>query len=98
MTTQQRLVKTPLFSLPSPTNGPARRDYRRAQHLARSLELTDCQAMDRAHDAQFGDLAVIVPCCEMRFSLDDLCYEWPAGFARFLLEARSPENDLTEEQ
>ncbi len=45
MTTQQQFVKAPLLSLPSPTNGPARRDYRRAQRLARSLELTDCQAI-----------------------------------------------------
>jgi len=57
------------------------------------------QAMDRAYtDTQFRNLDVMVPCCETRCSLNDLRYEWPAGFARFLLEARSPENDLTEEQ
>ena len=52
---------------------------------------------DRAYaEIQFQDLDVIVSCCEMRCSLNDLCDEWPAG-ARFLLEACSPANDLTEE-
>ncbi|SRR5579885_402748 len=56
------------------------------------------QAMDRAYaETQFQNLDVTVPCCERRCSLNDLCYDGPAGFARFLLEARSPANNLTEE-
>ncbi len=57
------------------------------------------QAMDRAYiDTRFSDLDVMLPCCQMHCSLNNLCYEWPAGFASFFLEARSPAHDLTEEQ
>jgi hypothetical protein len=35
-------------------------------------------------------LAVVVPCCRSRTSLNELDYRWPAGFARFVLEAREP--------
>jgi hypothetical protein len=56
------------------------------------------QAMDQAYaETRFQDLDVVVPCCETHCSLNDLCYDRPAGFAHFLLEARSPANDLTEE-
>ena len=57
------------------------------------------QEMDRAYDAsQFQDLSVMLPCCQTPSSLNDLDYDWPAGFARFRLEARSPSGDLTPEQ
>jgi hypothetical protein len=46
--------------------------------------------MDRAYEKQFLDLAVTVPCCRTTTTLNDLRYEWPAGFARFRLEVRSP--------
>lgn len=56
------------------------------------------QVMDRAYaETWFQDLEVVVPCCETYCSLNDLCYDGPAGFARFLLEARSPAKDLMEE-
>lgn len=38
----------------------------------------------------FGDLGVVVPCCRSRTSLNELDYRWPAGFARFVLEASEP--------
>jgi hypothetical protein len=47
-------------------------------------------AMDRASDVQFSDLRVIVPCCSVATSLNDLRYEMPAGFGRFVLEAQNP--------
>jgi hypothetical protein len=47
-------------------------------------------AMDRAHAHHFADLAVTVPCCGAATSLNDLRYDWPAGFARFVLEALNP--------
>lgn len=47
-------------------------------------------AMDRAHGRHFADLAVTVPCCGAATSLNDLRYDWPAGFARFVLEATNP--------
>jgi len=47
-------------------------------------------AMDTAHALRFSDLVTEVPCCRARASLNDLEYEWPAGFARFVIEAREP--------
>jgi hypothetical protein len=32
----------------------------------------------------------VTPCCGSRVSLNDLRYEWPAGFARLVLEAWNP--------
>lgn len=56
------------------------------------------QEMDRAYGAShFQDLSIMLPCCQTPSSLNDLDYDWPAGFARFLLEARSPGSDLTPE-
>lgn len=46
--------------------------------------------MDRAGAARFSDLAVVVPCCGAATSLHDLDYDWPAGFARFVLQVREP--------
>ena len=55
-------------------------------------------AMDQAYRFSFVDLAVSVPCCNAQLSLNDLRYEWPAGFARFILEAQSPGAELTGER
>jgi hypothetical protein len=49
--------------------------------------------MDAAYSAEsasFGDLAVLMPCCGVQTSLNDLTYSWPAGFASFALIARNP--------
>ena len=46
--------------------------------------------MDRAGAARFSDLAVVAPCCGAATSLHDLDYDWPAGFARFVLQVREP--------
>jgi hypothetical protein len=48
------------------------------------------EAMEAAHRVRFADLAVVVPCCGVPASLNELDYDWPAGFARFVLEARDP--------
>jgi len=48
------------------------------------------EATDRAHAGRFADLSVVVPCCGAHTSLNDLVYVWPAGFARFVLEATDP--------
>jgi hypothetical protein len=47
-------------------------------------------AMDTAHEEHFSNLDIITPCCHTTMSLNDLDYEWPAGFARFRLEAMNP--------
>jgi hypothetical protein len=61
-------------------------------------------AMDRARlapssagaESGFGSQGMTMPCCGAATSLHDLAYDWPAGVARFALEARDPEvRDLT---
>lgn len=47
-------------------------------------------AMDAAWAGRFVDLIATMPCCGVRLSLNDLLYDMPAGFARFILEARNP--------
>lgn len=47
-------------------------------------------AMDRAAEDAFADLAIVTPCCRTKTSLNDLRYVWPAAFGRFALEALNP--------
>ncbi len=47
-------------------------------------------AMKRAAATEFSDLSATVPCCGTSSTLNELRYEWPAGFARFVLEVRGP--------
>jgi len=56
------------------------------------------QAMDAAYQTRFTNLAVILPCCGTVSSLNDLHYESPAGFARFVLEVDGPNTDLSDKQ
>jgi hypothetical protein len=56
------------------------------------------QAMRAASQTGFTDLSVDLPCCGGVSSLNDLQYEWPAGFARFALEVHSPGRDLDDKQ
>jgi hypothetical protein len=52
--------------------------------------------MDTAWDTHFSNLTVIASCCGASVSLNELRYVWPAGFARFVLEAMNPNiSDLT---
>lgn len=56
-------------------------------------------AVDRARETDFEDLSVLTPCCGSTTSLNDLDYDWPAGFARFVIEALNPGvADLTADQ
>ena len=48
------------------------------------------EAMSKAYERRFTDLSVNTPCCHTATSLNDLQYEWPAGFARFVLELYEP--------
>jgi len=54
--------------------------------------------MDAGFPTHFADLTVTMPCCGAIGSLNDLQYEWPAGFARYVLEALNPAADLDENQ
>jgi hypothetical protein len=54
------------------------------------------ERMDAAYSIEkegFNDLAVLMPCCGIGSSLNDLLYWWPAGFASFALVARDPGRD-----
>ena len=57
------------------------------------------EAMEKAYASEFNDINVVVPCCGQAMSLNNLNYEWPAGFSRFRLEAMNPRiRDTTPEQ
>lgn len=56
------------------------------------------QAAEAAYANEFSDLMVQVPCCGAQGSLNDLIYSWPAGFARFRLQARNPTGDVNDTQ
>ena len=45
---------------------------------------------DQAEATEFSALEVSVPCCGSSVSLNDLKYELPAGFAKFVLETMNP--------
>jgi hypothetical protein len=47
--------------------------------------------MGRALAEHFQALIIQTPCCKKEASLNDLIYDQPQGFARFVLETRVPE-------
>jgi hypothetical protein len=51
------------------------------------------QAEHQAWQNQHQDLQVVVSCCNTEISLNDLIYEMPAGYARFVLQACNPAID-----
>jgi len=46
--------------------------------------------VDRAYSTGFADLTGRTPCCDRPSDLNSLTYEWPAGFASFMLQAEDP--------
>lgn len=56
------------------------------------------RAVDAAHGSGFANLTARMPCCGATTSLNDLRYDRPAGFARFVLEALNPGTDLNDGQ
>ena len=54
------------------------------------------KAMHTAHRTGFTDLSVKLPCCGAVSSLNDLHYEWPAGFARFVIKVYNPGADIAD--
>lgn len=56
------------------------------------------QAMDAAFQTYFTQLTIVTPCCQSHVSLNDLCYDWPAGFACFCLTIHNPGRTLTQEE
>lgn len=51
-------------------------------------------AMEQAAQTGYSDLTAELPCCHRRISLNDLIYQAPAGFARFIVEAHNPQTSL----
>ena len=54
--------------------------------------------MDKASENKFTDLSVVVPCCGSKTSLNELRYEWPAGFAQFIIEIINPDRNISDEE
>jgi hypothetical protein len=54
--------------------------------------------VDQASVTHFVNLSFAMPCCGTISSLNDLHYEWPIGFARFVLQARNPNGHIDGEQ
>lgn len=54
------------------------------------------EAMDKADENGFQNLVVELPCCGQETTLNDLRYEWPAGFAQFSIEIYNPGVDKSE--
>jgi hypothetical protein len=48
------------------------------------------EAMDQAAAGSFVNLAMKLPCCGEATTLNDLRYEMPQGFARFVMEVMNP--------
>ena len=48
------------------------------------------EAMEHASLTEFTDLTVRAPCCQGSTNLNDLRYEMPQGFSRFVLEVLNP--------
>jgi hypothetical protein len=68
-------------------------NFERLRCPACAAELETAWWQERMEDAsatRFTILNAVMPCCNSVVSLNDLDYEWPAGFARFELQVRSP--------
>jgi hypothetical protein len=56
------------------------------------------RVMDKASENKFTDLSIVVPCCDSKTSLNKLRYEWPAGFAQFIIEIINPGRNISDEE
>ena len=52
------------------------------------------EAMDTASATEFTDLRAELPCCGAQASLNDLMYDFPCGFARWVLEIAEPADEI----
>ena len=57
-----------------------------------SYDVTDAwqKWMEAASHSKFEDLSVQMPCCGKPSDLNSMRYDWPVGFAKFVLEVRNP--------
>lgn len=54
------------------------------------------EEMTRSFAHNFDDLSIHMPCCNQGTDLNHLDYHLPAGFARFVIEGRGNEDELTD--
>ncbi|SDM92599.1 hypothetical protein [Paenibacillus jilunlii] len=54
------------------------------------------EEMSRSFTHNFEDLSIHMPCCNLRTDLNRLKYHLPAGFARFTIESKRNEKELTD--
>ena len=55
------------------------------------------EQMGQASHASFTNLAVLAPCCGTKTTLNDLTYDWPAGFAQAELSVLNPQRGWLED-
>jgi len=69
-------------------------------NLCKSLIETEAwqDAMDNAYKSEFKDLFFITPCCNKKTSLNNLDYNWQAGFAKSIISISEPQNGLAEKE
>ena len=53
--------------------------------------------MGLAYETRFTDLSIVTPCCNKPSSLNDLKYQGPAGFARYVLAVIDPPAEVDAE-
>jgi hypothetical protein len=46
--------------------------------------------MEKSGETDFIDRSITMPCCGCQTDLNALRYDWPAGFARYILRAPNP--------
>jgi hypothetical protein len=49
--------------------------------------------MDRSYESNFSDRSITMRCCGCQTDLNALRYDWPAGFARYVIRAVNPDID-----
>ena len=54
------------------------------------------EVMDKAYQTWFSDLTFLTPCCHKMTSLNDLEYDLPMGFSKYVIELIDP--DINDDQ
>ena len=54
------------------------------------------EAMDKAFQTSFSDLSLLTPCCNKQTGLNDLEYDMPSGFSKYVIEVIDP--DMSDNQ
>ena len=55
------------------------------------------EAMEQSAKKSFEDLYVMVPCCGREINLNELEYDFPCGFGRWVIEVLNPQGEFTAE-